>query len=427
MDYPKAKIPTEPVVGLSSFGQPTFGLPSLRLKHRRHVPSVLDAQHVLHTTSGRMAIGLALRQMHIAAADEVLLPAYHSRSMVEPVIAMGALPVFYRIRADTAVDLDDVLTKITARTKVLVAVNYFGFPQDLLRIRRFCDQHRLLMLEDCAHAFLGEHAGKALGSFGDYAIASTMKFFPVYDGGCLVSGNHRLDAITQVSAGLRFELKTALNTLEKAFAYRRMRPLAHVLSLPMALKNRLWSMLKSRTAAQPAAIGPRASDGAFGFEASWLDKRASLASTLILKCASKARAADGRRARYLQLQVALGDLPDCAPLYPVLPEGVYPWVFPLKVADPAGLFPKLKNAGVPVVRFAEFLWDGVDASVCAVSEALSRSVMQFPCHQELRDDEFDWMIASVRRILLAHASEATATIKSTTAAGATMATAVVTS
>lgn len=396
MEYPKAKIPTEPVVAMSSFG----------FARKRHIASVLDVQHVLHTTSGRMAIGLALQQMKIIAGDEVLLPAYHSRSMVEPVIAMGALPVFYRIQANTRVDFDDVLAKISARTKVLVAVNYFGFPQDLLRVREFCDHHRLLMLEDCAHAFLGEHAGKVLGSFGDYAIASTMKFFPVYDGGCLVSGKNRLDCIAQTSAGLRFEAKTALNTLEKAFAYRRMRPLATLLSVPMRLKNRLWGLLKSRNAEQPAAIGPRASDGAFGFEASWLDKRASLASRLLLKSVSIERVANGRRRRYLQLQAAFADLPGCVPLYSFLPEEVYPWVFPLKVDDTVAVFPKLKHAGVPVVRFAEFLWDGVDASVCAVSDVLSRSVMQFPCHQELRDDEFDWMVATVRRILLAHAESA---------------------
>jgi len=398
MDYPKAKIPTEPVLGLSS----------LSLGNPGHVASVLDAPHVLYTTSGRMAIGLALQQMGVASGNEVLLPAYHSRSMVEPVVAFGATPVFYRIQAGTAIDLMDAASKITARTKALVVVNYFGFPQDLARVRAFCDEHRLMMLEDCAHAFLGEHAGRSLGSFGDYAIASTMKFFPVYDGGCLVSTRHRLDLINQVSAGLRFEMKTALNTFEKAFAYQRMRPLARTLHLPMAFKNRLWGLLKSRTAASQTAIGPRASDGAFGFEKNWLDKRASFASTFILKYASKTRIANARQARYRQLQLSLGSLPGCAPLYPRLPEGVYPWVFPLKVDNPALVFPALKHAGVPVVRFAEFLWDGVDATVCGVSSELSRCVMQFPCHQELRDDEFEWMVASARAILLSHADQAVA-------------------
>ena len=59
----------------------------------------------------------------------------------------------------------------------------------------------------------------------------------------------------------------------------------------------------------------------------------------------------------------------------------------------------LKHAAVPVIRFAEFLWDGVDASVCPVSVDLSRRVVQFPCHLELRKTEIAWMTERVRTIL----------------------------
>lgn len=391
MTYPKARIPTDPVLCTASFSGPD----------RQHVPSVTDVDHVVHVTSGRMAIGLALQQMQVAAFDEILLPAYHSRSMVEPVIWFGAMPVFYRIKADTAVDLNDVAARITPRTKVLVVVNYFGFPQDLVALRAFCDAHHLLMLEDCAHASIGAHAGKPLGSFGDYAIASTMKFLPVYDGGCLVSSRNRLDHVKLVSAGLKFEVKTAFNTLEKAFAYGRMKPLAALLSIPMHLKNALWGLLKSRSAVDAGPVGPRASDGGFGFEAQWLDKKASVTSRLLLATVSMPRVAEARRRNYLRLQAALADLPGCAPLYPVLPEAVFPWVFPMLVDDPDTCFPILKHAGVPVIRFAEFLWDGLDESVCPVSVDLSRRVMQFPCHQELRETEIDWMIERIRTILLA--------------------------
>lgn len=346
-----------------------------------------------------MAIGLALQQMQLGPGDEILLPAYHSRSMVEPVVCFGATPVFYRIRTTTAVDLEDVSARITPRTRVLVVVNYFGFPQDLLALRAFCDAHRLLMLEDCAHACFGAHAGRPLGSFGDYAIASTMKFLPVYDGGCLVSSRNRLDHLKLVSAGPKFELKTAFSTLEKAFAYGRMKPLAAVLSLPMRLKDSLWGLLKSRSTETVVPVGPRASDGGFGFETQWLDKKASLVSRLLLGTLSMSRVAEARRRNYRRLQAAFSDLPGCVPLYPLLPEAVCPWVFPLLIADPDTHFPLLKHAGVPVIRFAEFLWDDVDASVCAVSVDLSRRVMQFPCHQELREAEIVWMIERVRTIL----------------------------
>lgn len=392
-EYPEPVIPTDPILSAASFG--AAGGPCLR--------SVCDVGQVRYVTSGRVAIALALREMRVTSGDQVLVPAYHSKSMIEPVVWIGAEPVFYRVSMETTVDLADIAARITPRTRVLMVTNYFGFPQDLITIRTFCDANGIRMLEDCAHGFFGEHAGQPLGSFGDYAIASSMKFFPVYDGGCLISSRHDLGALRLVSAGWKFELKTAINTLEKSFEYQRMPPLRWLLSIPMGLKNLVWGILKRGKVVDVGAIGPESSHGAFGFEEKWLDKRASLMSRLIMRTASVRRIAHARRANYLNLQASLGGLPGCRALYPDLPAGVVPWVFPLLTDAPAEVFPALRNAGVPVVRFAEFLWDGVDENVCANSVALSRRVLQFPCHQELRQAEIDWMVATARRLFLAAA------------------------
>ena len=74
-------------------------------------------------------------------------------------------------------------------------------------------------------------------------------------------------------------------------------------------------------------------------------------------------------------------------------------MFPLVVDDADALFARLHHEGVPLTRFAEVLWDGVDASVCANSVYLSRHVLAFPCHQELRPDELAWIIARIRAAL----------------------------
>ena len=168
-DYPPPRIPTAPILSFAS----------LNFEGGKRPPSILDAGETRFVTSGRVAIALALRQMKVSADDSVLVPSYHCASMIEPVIWAGATPVFYRINSDTSVNLDDIAAKVNASTKVLMVTNYFGFPQDLTKIRAFCDAHGLLMLEDCAHSFLGEHNGKSVGSYGDYAIASSMKFFPI--------------------------------------------------------------------------------------------------------------------------------------------------------------------------------------------------------------------------------------------------------
>ena len=73
-----------------------------------------------------------------------------------------------------------------------------------------------------------------------------------------------------------------------------------------------------------------------------------------------------------------------------------PQVFPLVFDKPERAFPLLKLAGVPIIRFGEYLWEGMDASTCPVSMQLSRCVFQFPCHQELTDEDVSWMIERIR-------------------------------
>jgi len=384
----RPRVPLAPVLSRMSFASRALPRP----------PSVLDAGAVRLVTSGRIAIALALREIGVGAGHKVLLPAYHSKSMVAPVIACGAQPVFFRVGPDAMADLDDITAKLDASVKAIMVTSYFGFPQPLAAIRAWCDRHGVAMIEDCAHCFFGKHAGRAAGAWGDYAIASSMKFFPIYEGGALVSARHPLRTPEPHSAGLGFEAKAALNALENSFFYRRL-PLVHAaLWLPLRVKALLWRMVKRGGA---PALTPSSSDSSYDFDPRWLDKRSSLFSRLVLGHATHGRIVARRRAHYAELAAALAGLPGCRPLHTRLPEGVCPWLFPLLVDDPEPLFRRLHAAGVPMTRFADTLWPGVDAQVCANSAYLSRHVIGFPCHQELQADELAWMIATIGAAVLA--------------------------
>jgi dTDP-4-amino-4,6-dideoxygalactose transaminase len=153
------------------------------------------------------------------------------------------------------------------------------------------------------------------------------------------------------------------------------------------------------------SLVPGSSEGGFGFDPAWLDKRASIFSRLMLKTISRRRMGALRRKNDATLERAIGPLADCRTLFPRLPDGVFPWVFPIIVDNPEFFFRLLKSQGVPILRFGEFLWPGVDATVCANSVDLSRRVMSFPCHQELRDSELDWMISKIKEALLSAAEQ----------------------
>ena len=307
--------------------------------------------------------------------------------------------MFYRVGIDAAIDLADCSARLSPEVKAIMVTSYFGVPQALAAIRAWCDQHHILMLEDCAHCFFGEHEGKPVGSWGDYAIASSMKFFPVYEGGALVSARHALRSPPPRGAGRGFEIKAGLNALENAFAYGRLPLVRALLWLPMQLKTLLWGALKR---ARPApSLAPSSSDSSYEFDPRWIDLRSSWFSRMVLRCASQRRIVQRRRAHYRHLAEALAGLPGCRPLYASLPPQACPWLFPMVFDQADAVFERLHRAGVPITRFAESLWPGVDASVCANSAMLSRHVLAFPCHQELEPAELAWMTGAISEALRA--------------------------
>jgi perosamine synthetase len=390
-------LPGRPLIPLA----PILSASSFRRAPGARVHTVLDAGNYRLVTSGRVAIALALRELGVGPGDAVLVPAYHSASMVPPVLWRGAEPAFYRVRADASVDLADLAAKIGPATRAVMVTHYFGFPQDMAPIRALCDARGVALIEDCAHCFIGEHGGRPVGAWGDYAIASSMKFLPIYEGGALVSARHDVRNVALRSAGAGFEAKVALNSLERGFAYGRLPGVRAALWLPLRVKGALWGLLKRQRSGPAAALAPDSSDSSFNFDPAWVDKRSSLFARAMLKLAAPARIQQLRRSHYTRLQAAVQGVAGVRPLHPQLPDGACPWVFPLLVDDPEPLFARLKTLGVPLTRFGTPQWQGVDAATCANSAMLARHVLALPCHQELREDEIAWLAQTLRAAVTA--------------------------
>ena len=390
-------LPGRPLIPLA----PILSASSFRRASGARVHTVLDAGNYRLVTSGRVAIALALREIGVGAGDEVLVPAYHSASMVPPVLWRGAAPAFYRVHGDASVDLADLAAKIGPATRAVMVTHYFGFPQDMAPIRALCDARGIALIEDCAHCFIGEQGGRTVGAWGDYAIASSMKFLPIYEGGALVSARHNLNNVALRSAGAGFEAKVALNSLERGFAYGRLPAVRAALWLPLRVKGVLWGLLKRQRGGPAAALAPDSSDSSFNFDPAWVDKRSSLFTRAMLKLAAPRRIRQLRRSHYARLAAAVQGLPGVRPLHPHLPDGACPWVFPLLVEHPEPMFARLKTLGVPLTRFGTPQWQGVDAATCANSAMLAHHVLALPCHQELREDEIAWLAQTLRAAVTA--------------------------
>jgi perosamine synthetase len=374
-------IPKLPVLSRASL---------VRSKRVWDVPSVLDAQCLEWFKFGRFALDAALRQIEFGPGSEVLLPAYHCVSMVEPVLRRGAKPVFYRVLPTTAVDLPDFMERISGRTAAAVVPHFFGFPQSMLEIQEVCASAGVALIEDCAHALFGAEAGRPLGTWGDYAIASPWKFLPVATGGCLVSNRRRQSAVAADPVGLGEELRTVLNAVEVSRAYGRLRLAGAPFVPAIAMSN--WRSRRARASAALVDVDPRVASGAAYAVLPGMGRIARYIATHV----DRDRISRRRRAAYQFLMSAWADLRDARPLHAKLGDFVVPQVFPLVMNDPERAFGRLKRAGVPIIRFGEFLWEGMSADTCEVSNELSRRVFQFPCHQELSSDELNWLADTVR-------------------------------
>ena len=388
-DFPKAKIPLAPLLS----------------NQKRNAPSTFKAMSVLNikntrlTTSGRAAIALALKHANIQADSEVLIPAYHCEAMVAPAKWINAKVTFYKICPDTSADINDITKKLTQNTRALIVTHYFGFLQNLETLRQLCDQHKIILIEDCAHAFFGEYKQHAIGKTGDYSIASSMKFLPLYEGGILCSEKHNLDNLQLTQPGLTFQIKSLINILEKSIEYKRLGILGRIMSSLFTIKNTLWTTLKNLKSTQQNKIGPSSSEGGFGLDPEWIYKSSSQISKWIINHTDLTASAYSRRENYLKIHKALANQPNCKPLFTELPDKTIPFVYPLYVNNPDHYFTRLKMLGVPIWRFGEYLDAEVTKEICPISVEYSQRIFQFPCHQSLTEKELDWMISNISQTL----------------------------
>ncbi len=127
----------------------------------------LGVNEAITISNGTAALDVALKSIGIKEGDEVITTAFSFIASANAVLYQGAKPVFADIQRDTFnVDPQDIKAKITNKTKAVLAVHLFGQPFDVAAVREICEDHGLLLIEDCAQAHGAEYEGRKVGSFG---------------------------------------------------------------------------------------------------------------------------------------------------------------------------------------------------------------------------------------------------------------------
>jgi perosamine synthetase len=346
------------------------------------VASVLDVGVPILVTRGAVAIELALRDAGIGPGAEVLVPAFHCPSMVAPVRASGAAPVFYGIDEDLGIEPQALEARVTARTRALLAPHFFARTQDFTGLRRLCDAHRLVLIEDCAHAFFGAPLGRPVGSQGHYAVASPRKFFALAEGGLLTSAQRDLRGLKLRRPSASRSVRLLFDSVDVAVASGRLAAIAPAIR---AIKAARRSTRREPVAndgaeqlSQHIAAGRPAAE-----HAAW-------ATSALLRQLMTDRATSRRREHFERTVTRLAGAAGLELLFTELPQDSVPYMVPVVLSNPRRQFTALKERGVPVWR-----WEYSERGICAVTDRYAEALVQVPCHQSLTAAEIDWMVATL--------------------------------
>ena len=146
-------------------------------------------------TNGTVALHLALETLGIAKGDEVIVPTFTYIASVNTIMQTGAKVVFVdSLRKSWQVDPADIKSKVTPRTKAVMAVHLYGLPCDIDQIVQICREHDLFLIEDCAEAFGTYYNDQHVGNFGDVGTFSFFgnKTITTGEGGMVVFNNKKL-------------------------------------------------------------------------------------------------------------------------------------------------------------------------------------------------------------------------------------------
>jgi len=127
--------------------------------------TAVSAQAALALNSCTAGLHTALVASEVGAGDEVITTPLTFAATVNVIEHVGARPILVDVEPDTlTIDPARIEAAITPRTRGIIPVHYAGHPAEMDPIHELARAHRLLVLEDAAHALPASYRGRHIGS-----------------------------------------------------------------------------------------------------------------------------------------------------------------------------------------------------------------------------------------------------------------------
>lgn len=155
----------------------------------------LGCRKALLTHSCTAALEMAAILSEVGPGDEVIMPSFTFVSTANAFVLRGAKPVFVDVRPETLnIDERRIEQALSERTRAIAVVHYGGVACDMDAIMRLAQAHKLVVIEDAAHALLGRWRSAPLGTIGHLGCLSFHETKNVIsgEGGALLVNDERL-------------------------------------------------------------------------------------------------------------------------------------------------------------------------------------------------------------------------------------------
>jgi len=118
----------------------------------KELAGYFGVKHVVLSSSWTAAVHLLHIAQGLKAGDEILVPSLTAFPSIEPMIHVGARPVFCDIDDTYTICPDDAKKRITQRTVGILPVHLYGRPANIDAMKKLAADHGLWIIEDCAQS-----------------------------------------------------------------------------------------------------------------------------------------------------------------------------------------------------------------------------------------------------------------------------------
>ena len=192
-------------------------------KFENNFSNFIGHKYSVAVSSGTAALEIAIKSLKLKNSDEVIIPNFTIISN-----AMAVLKENLNIKLvdcsieDWNMDITEIEKKITKKTKAIIATHIYNFPLRVDILKKICNKHKIILIEDAAEAISQKLNNKLCGSFGDISTFSfyANKQITTGEGGMITTNNKKLYEQSRSLRNLCFGKQDRFNHEDIGWNYR---------------------------------------------------------------------------------------------------------------------------------------------------------------------------------------------------------------